>query len=186
MSGPKLKLDTPRVAALEPEEWDDDARALLGRGGDPAEVTNAGKTLARHSKLLKRWNPLIMHTMRKSELSARDTELVILRVAHLCDCGYEWAQHEVMAREAGLDDADYARVIAGAGAEGWSGAEAALLCAVDELKAETHISHQTWARLTHHFETKQIMDIVATTGAYVLLAMALNSFGVQLEEKFRN
>ena len=43
------------------------------------------------------------------------------------------------------------------------------------------ISDATWADLTHHFDQKQCMDVVFTTGQYTQVSMMLNSFGVQLD-----
>ena len=70
----------------------------------------------------------------------------------------------------------------GADADCWDAKEKALLLATDELKADTHLSDATWAALSAHYDTKQIMDVVFTVGQYNMLAMALNSLGVQLDE----
>jgi len=56
------------------------------------------------------------------------------------------------------------------------------LLATDELHGDAHISDTTWAGLAKHFSTKQLMDLVFTVGQYNLVSMALNSFGVQLDE----
>ena len=37
----------------------------------------------------------------------------------------------------------------------------------------------TWAALGEKFDTKQLMDFVFTIGGYHMLAMALNTFGVE-------
>ena len=183
MTNPIAKmLDDPRIPAQEPEDWDEEVMALLGRAGDPAKAYNIAKTLAHHPKLLKRWNPLIMHTLRKSTLPPRARELIILRTSWQGDCHYEWHQHEGMAQEAGLSEDDLVRVEEGPQASGWDDADRVLMTAVDELKNYTVISDNTWAVLEQHYERQQIMDIVATVGAYLMLAMALNTFGVQVEE----
>ena len=38
------------------------------------------------------------------------------------------------------------------------------------------------AGLSNHYSTQQLMDLVFTVGQYNLVSMALNSFGVQLDE----
>ena len=58
----------------------------------------------------------------------------------------------------------------------------ALLKATDELHSDAHVSDETWSRLSEFFSTEQLMDIVFTVGQYNLVSMALNSFGVQLDE----
>ncbi|HYM02842.1 MAG TPA: hypothetical protein VET85_07840, partial [Stellaceae bacterium] len=60
--------------------------------------------------------------------------------------------------------------------------EAALLRAVDELHADACIADETWAALGQHLDTAQLMDLVFTVGNYTTVSMALNTFGVRLDE----
>ena len=53
---------------------------------------------------------------------------------------------------------------------------------MDELKADTHLSDAVWTGLSAYYDTRQIMDVVFTVGQYNMLAMALNSLGVQLDD----
>jgi 4-carboxymuconolactone decarboxylase len=64
---------------------------------------------------------------------------------------------------------------------GWTEAEAALLRAVDELHGDQFISDATWQRLGKHYDTRQLIDLVFAVGQYMMVSMALNSFGVQIE-----
>ena len=57
-----------------------------------------------------------------------------------------------------------------------------MLQAADELHKDAHVSNETWKGLASYFDTQQLMDIVFTVGQYNLVSMALNSFGVQLDE----
>ncbi len=98
----------PRLEPLPPEEWDDDARAALGRG----KPLNIFATLARHPKLMKRWMVFGNHVLAKSTLSARDRELLILRTGWRCAAPYEWGQHVAIARAAGITDAEIERIAA--------------------------------------------------------------------------
>ena len=41
------------------------------------------------------------------------------------------------------------------------------------------ISDETWAALGEQFDERQRMDLVFTVGCYGMLAMALNTFGVE-------
>ena len=66
--------------------------------------------------------------------------------------------------------------------EGLSAKDKVLLQATDELHKGAHVSNETWKGLANYFDTQQLMDIVFTVGQYNLVSMALNSFGVQLDE----
>lgn len=54
--------------------------------------------------------------------------------------------------------------------------------AVDELTGASTLSRQTWDRLCELFTQRQCMDLIFTIGGYLLLALAVNTFGVQEEE----
>ena len=116
-----------------------------------------------------------------STLSDRVRELVTVRVGWLRRSEYEWAQHAAMARAAGMTDEEISAIGEGPGWPGWSPMEAALLRSVDEIVADRYISDETWQVLAGHFDRKQLMDLVFTIGAYDMLAMAFDTFGLELD-----
>jgi alkylhydroperoxidase family enzyme len=178
-----MRLTTPRIDALPPEDWDAQTRDDLASVGatDPGRVLNIFRTLAHHPKLAKRWMVFANHVLAKNTLPARERELVILRIGWLCRSEYEWAQHAVIGRREGLRDDELLRIAAGPDAPGWSPADRALLRASDELARDAFVSDATWRELAGFLSTQQLMDLVFTVGEYTLVSMALNSFGVQLD-----
>ncbi len=179
-----MRLETPRIRALAPEEWDaevKDAFASLGSGANPMGALNIFRTLANHPKLAKRWLVFGNHVLGKNTLPPREREIVILRIGWLCRSEYEWSQHVVIGKREGLSDEEIARIGVGPDAPGWSDLERALLRATDELKKDAFVSDATWRELGRSLNTQQLMDLVFTVGQYNLVSMALNSFGVQLD-----
>lgn len=146
--------------------------------GPPALFT----TLARNRGLFRRWLLFASGLMPGGRLPRRDTELVILRVAHLCDCAYEWEHHVRLGRRAGLTPADLARVVAGPDAEGWTEREAALLRAAEELHARDAVAEDTWRVLERHLSPEDLIELCLLAGHYVMLAGALNSMGIPPDE----
>src|SRR5688500_10960009 len=59
-------------------------------------------TLGRHRKLFRAWLRFAGRLMPRGRLSRRESELVILRVAHLRDSAYEFEHHVRLGRRAGL------------------------------------------------------------------------------------
>jgi alkylhydroperoxidase family enzyme len=118
----------------------------------------------------------------KSTLPARDRELVILRAGWRCSAPYEWGQHVAIARRAGVDDEEIARIALGPDASGWSDRDAALIRAVDELHDRGTITDATWATLAQRYDTHQLMDLVFAIGQYHLVSFALNAFGVERDD----
>ena len=108
--------------------------------------------------------------------------MLILRTAWVVRSEYEWGQHVVIARNAGMSEDEIAMARNGPGASGLAERDRLLLAATDELLDDTFVSDATWAGLSGLYDTRQMMDIVFTVGQYNMLAMGLNSFGVQRDE----
>lgn len=150
----------------------------LGLGG---RAPNVFTTLARHRGLFRRWLWFAGALMPGGKLPRRDSELVILRVAHNTGSEYEWAQHERLGRAAGLSEEEIGRVRAGAGAAGWSERQALILAAVDELHAGDEIGAATWDGLAGHLDQVELIELCMLAGHYRMLAGALNSLQVQTD-----
>jgi len=177
-----MRLSKPRVAPLEAGQWSDAAREIMAPFERQGRAWNIFKTLAHHPDLMRRWLVFGNHILGKSTLAPRERELVILRIGYLCQAGYEWGQHVVIARQAGMSDDEIRTAKTGPDTPGLSELDRLLLKATDELHADAHVSDATWAGLAGHLSTQQLMDLVFTVGQYNLVSMALNSFGVQLDE----
>jgi len=177
-----MKLDQPRVAPLPEAAWNDTVKNTLrevkvGTGAVP----NIFKTLAHHPDLMRRWLVFGNHVLFKSTVPARERELVILRIGWLCEAEYEWAQHVRIGKQCGLTDDEVHRIKVGPTARGWSERDVLLLKATDELHKDACITDPTWAGLSRHYDTQQLMDIVFAIGQYNLVSMVLNTLGVQLD-----
>ena len=146
-------------------------------------IININSTLARHSKLLKRWSVFSNHVLFKSSLPVRDREILILRIGWLCRSKYEWGQHVIIGKLSGLKNDEIKRIQEGPDSTGWNSFDATLLRAVDELYIDAFISDATWEKLAERYNTKQLMDLIFTVGQYNIVSMALNSLGVSLEKK---
>jgi len=153
------------------------AQALgLAAGTNPP---NLFTTLARHRRLFRRWLWFAGALMPGGRLPRADTELLILRVAHLCDCAYEWEHHERLGARAGLDAAAIARVRSDPEADGWTQRQRLLLRAADELHDRRRISEETWEPLSRTLADEELIEVCMLVGHYEMLAMTLNSLCVE-------
>lgn len=178
-----MQRPEPRIPPVgAPKDLEGEARELLERTAQDGEIANVFKTLARHPKLFKRWMVFANHVLFKSTLPPREREILILRAAWLSRSSYEWGQHAGIGMRTGLSAEEIRRIGEGPDAPGWEGLDRVLLRAADELHREQVISDETWKELSAHYRTEQLMDVVFTFGQYTLLAMALNTFGVQLDD----
>jgi len=130
-------------------------------------------TLGRQRGLFRGWLVFASRLMPAGTLSRRETELVILRVAHLRDCSYERQHHERLGRRAGLDAADLARVQEGPAAEGWSARDQALLAGVDSLVRHKTLDDACWDALRAHYDERQLIELCLLVGHYEMLATTI-------------
>ena len=87
-----------------------------------------------------------------------------------------------IAEALGMDRAEIMRVADGPQADAWSAADAALLRAADELHERAKISDGTWARLAESYDERSLIELTMLVGHYHLVAYALNSLEVELDE----
>lgn len=185
----------PRIPALPPRQWPpamrdaiaalrpDDARhPQLTTQGERPKALNALGTFANHPQLTHAFHTFTGHLLYNTTLTLRQRELLVLRVATVRECTYEWLQHVVIGEDVGLTRDEIARVL---DKSGWSDFEFALLTAADELLADARLSDDTWAVLGTELDTQQLMDLVFTVGGYDMLAMALLSFEVEVDADLR-
>jgi AhpD family alkylhydroperoxidase len=140
-------------------------------------------TLGRHRRLFRGWLRFAGRLMPFGTLPRRETELVILRVAHLRDCAYEWEHHRHLAKRAGVTTADVARVETGPGADGWSERERVVLGAVDALHADGDLDDERWAALRRHLDERAAIELVLLVGHYEMLATAIGTLRIQPDRR---
>nr|WP_236593126.1 carboxymuconolactone decarboxylase family protein [Mycobacterium paraintracellulare] len=185
-----------RIDPLPRDQWSPQMQEALGemvpsrrrypltREGRPSG-TNILGTLAHHPALAKRYFALNGHLLLATTLSERHRELIIMRAAVLAGSSYEWVQHILLARDAGLTDLEISWIAWGPDAPFWDAGDAAVLRAVDDLAHHGAIGDQAWGDLTAHLDTEQILDLIFTAGSYTLLAWMVNSLQTPLDDDLR-
>lgn len=142
---------------------------------------NLFTTLAKHRGLFRSWLWFASTLLLRGSLRSRETELVILRVAHLEGCEYEFLHHVRLAERRGIEPSEIERVQIGPDAEGWSERESILLRAATLLHARTKLDDATWNALRMHFTEEQCLELVLLVGHYQMLAMAIGTFGIRVD-----
>ena len=178
--------DGPRIPPLPPDRWEGDLKRILE--ATPAGIdrrlgdNNIFPTLAQHPDFFRAWLPFGGFLLTAGKLSGRDRELLILRTAVNCRSSYEWGQHVRISLDGGIEREAIDRVLEGPDADGWSAHEATLLRAADELDEASRISDETWEALAQTYDAEQLIEVTMVVGHYTMLAGALNSLGVELDE----
>jgi AhpD family alkylhydroperoxidase len=187
-----------RLAPLPRDQWGTDARDalamafseavaahLLSTGPDAAPAPNVLGTLMHHPGLA---GPFLAYNnvlLQRPALAPRLRELIVLRVAWRTRARYEWAQHVRLATRVGISAEEIDAVLEGAEAGIWTPLEAQVLAAADQCIDGYRIADDTWNRLAKELDARQLVELVFVVGTYTGLAMAFNSFDLQLEPELQ-
>ena len=175
-------MTAPRVALLGPESAE--VAEAAGVPGYFADV-NLYRALLGHPELAKLVADLVVFLWRRSSLEGRLRELVIMRLAWLTGCEYEWAHHWPMALRAGLTEPELLALRGEWASDGFRDADAAVLAATDETILDGAVSDGTWRRLDELLgDTPRVLELLATISTWRTVSELVRSMGVPLEEGF--
>lgn len=177
-------LDSERIPRVE-KPWTVAERAILEPRENNGNVLGVWSTCAQAPDLCNAWLEFTDYLLQDSSLPTRDRELLILRIGWLNGGAYEWAAHRGLALRVGITEAELENILEGPDASEWSDWDSTLLRAADELHSNALITDVTWNKLAVRYNRRQLMEAVFTVGQYNLVAMYLNSLGVQFEEGFQ-
>lgn len=178
------RIPSGRFRELGPVNW---VLAKLGARTVRAPEFHLFTTLGQRQLLFWAWAFYGARLLR-GRLPVADTELVILRVAHLRACEYELQHHRRMARRAGLDADTQAVIFA------WpdpperdgprrilSARQQALLTATDEFVKDRTLSDGTWQQLASHLDRRQLIEFCLLASQYDGLAATMSALAIPLD-----
>jgi alkylhydroperoxidase family enzyme len=142
-------------------------------------------TLGQRQTLFWAWS-IYGGRLLRGRLPRVDTELVILRVAHLRSSEYELQHHRRMARNEGLDASMQAAIFAWPDAPAEAGGklstrQQALLQATDELVKDRTIAADAWQQLAGHLNRRQLIEFCLLATNYDGLAATISALDIPLD-----
>lgn len=171
----------PRIDALDGAE----ARAVAGDVGIAEAFSELSiyQVLLRHPQLARAFDKPLVQLLFRNRLDARLRELVIMRIAWLTACCYEWTQHWRVARDLGVEDADLLGVRDWEQRAAFGAAERAVLAATDETVRDGAMSDATWnaCRDAVGGDDEALLELVTAIGWWRMIASLLENLRVPLE-----
>lgn len=168
---------THNFAPISDTDWPEEiANMLPGFAGS----LNVYRTMAHHPALLKAWATLREHVVNQTTLGPLRSEVVILRSGARLGSNYEWQQHIIRARKAGLSDKRISQ-LNGAIDQIEHDEDRVLAQTVDMLFDKHGLSAEIQENLTALIGKKGVVDLMATVGFYSTLGFILNSFDTPLD-----
>lgn len=114
-------------------------------------------------------------------LDARRREIVVLRVAHATGAGYERAQHERLAQQAGVTGREIDAIATEEPVSSLD-QEGNLLCRVaDEVSRNVRLSDDALEQLADRYGPREAVELILLVSYYNMVSRFLESTRVELE-----
>ena len=126
----------------------------------------------------KHWSAIGEGLRFRTNLNRGLFELAVLIIAVHWRSGHEWAAHERLAREAGIEQDVIDAIRRGERPILRKPDEDAVFQFVHELVTERHVGESAYATAVSVLGEEQVVELVNAVGYYVALAAMLNAFDV--------
>jgi 4-carboxymuconolactone decarboxylase len=130
--------------------------------------------LLRSPELMPRTQKVGEYLRYKISLPQRLKEFGIIVTARLWGAQVEWLEHQPLAAREGIDPAAIEDLRQGRRPRSLREDEAAVFDFITELHATRGVSDGTFERVAKPFGEQGVIDLIALTGYYTMLAMVLN------------
>lgn len=178
-----------RLSYVEPEQADPQVQTVYEKANARfTMVLNIFKITGHVPQLCAKMWEIFFLILQDGHVPWATKELPILKTVKRGDCFYCVTQHEVVAERLGVGREKQADLVGTRyrTSPHFTPAERAILDLNGEMLADARrISPQTWVEVKKHWRDDQIIELVATVGAYLQVSKFGDSLGVELEPVFQ-
>ena len=174
------RITTENMSAEQKKYFDQLMSGPVSATGSAAVVKGSNSLGApfniwlRSPKLAESFRAVSEQIRFNSSLPLRLNEFAILITAQKWSSPYEWYAHHRLALKAGLDPRIADQLAQGIKPQGMGNEEEAIYDFVTELLTTNQVGDRNFIKVKNLFGEQGVVDLIATTGYYVLVAMALN------------
>ncbi len=173
---------------IQPEEADPVTKQVYDKAEARFQmVLNIFKISGNAPEIAEKMWEIFFEILKEGQVDWVTKELLILKATKMGDCLYCVTQHEVVSSRLGVSEEKQADIV---GTQyrispHYTEAERAILdlCAHVVLDPEK-IPAEVWERVRANYDDGQIVEILATIGAYLQVSKFGDAMGVELEEVF--
>ncbi|WP_430967274.1 carboxymuconolactone decarboxylase family protein [Spongiimicrobium sp. 2-473A-2-J] len=177
-----------RVKLVEFEEASPELQASYTKSSERFEMLlNIFKAWGVVPNLCIPMTDFIMEILQDGFVDWKTKELVILKSTLENECEYCVTQHEVVSRRLGIPDekvADLKGVVYQTSPHFTEGEKAILDLTLQIRDDANRVSPELWARIREHWTEQQIVEIVYTITAYIMVSKFGDALHVELEPVF--
>ena len=170
------------------EDLDAAGQKIFDQIADPNGVTLRGLRgpggIQLHSpRIAEMLRPLNNYLRNQAGLSGRIREVAILAAARASDSQFEWAAHEREAVKEGVPDATLEAIKNNGATAALDPVDAMVIELCRGAFVTRRVSSELYARALQQFGRRQLVDLVALIGYYVMTAGILVAFDMQLDAR---
>ena len=175
MFAPPATGKEPRFPQLTMDQLDDKQKPLGEQVMKVSSVGLAGpyNTMLRSPVLGQRLFDLFHYLRWETSVPLKLNEFAVLIIGRQWRSQVEWYAHAPLAAKAGLSPDIIAELKASKRPSNMAEEEAVVYDFVTELTTTQKVSDETFARTKKIFNDRQIVDLTAVAGNYVVVAMLL-------------
>lgn len=171
----------PRIPVLPLEEMPEKTRGMITGGKSGLSGLNINKTMAHAENTVRHFMRMGNSLLTQAKLDEKLREISILRVATLCQSGYEWYQHEILARQVGIPGEQIEAVRQGPDSPVFNDLERAVLKYAEEVTLNVKSSEGAFEKLKEYLSLRELTELTLTIGFYNMVARFLENTGVEIE-----
>jgi len=154
------------------------AKRIASLGGRPL---NLYRILANAPDMLDAWVDFAYSLRLSAKTSRTLRELMILRTAQLHNSSYEWHQHRIMSREAGVSDSQIADLAMWRTSKLFTESEKAAL-AITEAIVDDRFDEKVHNEVKDSFSPSEMIELLLTASYYCMVPRILKAVDVPIEE----
>lgn len=170
---------------IEPEQADPVTKEVYDKTVARFEmILNIFKITGNAPEIAEKMWEIFFDILQEGQITWYAKELLILKSTKMGDCLYCVTQHEAVSARLGVTKEKQQDIVGVEyrTSEHYTEEEVAILdlCSHVVLDPE-QIPSEVWARVKKHYDDGQIVEIVATIGAYLQVSKFGDAMGVELE-----
>lgn len=152
----------------------DTAKHIAERGGRPLDLY---RVLGNQPALLHAWIDFASALRYQCETSRALRELIILRIAQVCQSSYQWEQHLSLAQQAGVPDSQINELTTWQTSALFDSSERAAL-ALAEAIASCRVDDATHDAASAFFTPAEMIELVLTASFYSMVSRVLDATAI--------
>lgn len=140
---------------------------------------NLVRTTYNNPDLYRGFGSLATRVHSASHLPSRIRELVVLRIAAKLAAPYEWGNHVVAARRAGVTD-DEIRALRSGEVSGFTAGEAAAIRFAEAVE-DRDVDEASWSSAREHYSEVELLDVTMLAAFYGLASRVVLALDIGLD-----